>query len=434
MRSARRSITDLALHLHPRSVPASTLRLTLSLGLGGMAATLVGLLLATGALLLFVYSPTAQGAYGSILTLTREVPFGRWIRNIHYLSANLLAGIVLLHGLRVFLTGAFGPGRRLNWIIGLVLLALTLAANFTGYLLPWDQLAYWAAAICVNMLAYVPLCGDWLAGLVRGGAEVGAGTLSTFFTLHVTVVPVLLFTFMGWHFWLVRKAGGLARTEPGPGEPAEERLPVAPDLLAREAAFGLGLVALVLCAAMFLDAPLLAQANPAMSPDPAKAPWYFQGFQELLLHLDPVFAVFVWPVLCAAALVALPFWPGSAGPAGVWFTGPGGRALAGYSSLAGAVAAAGIIALDAFAPSLAQPGGLGGMHGLIVRGLVPTAALLAGFTAGYALFVKKFGRSRAQAVMALALFGFAAMAVCTAAGVWFRGHEMRLVWPFAGGA
>ncbi|NOR49859.1 MAG: cytochrome bc complex cytochrome b subunit, partial [Desulfuromonadales bacterium] len=141
---SRRSFSDFLLHLHPRTVPQETLRLTLSWGLGGMAAMLVGLLFLTGILLLLTYQPSTDSAYTSILTLTREVRFGLWIRNIHHWSANLLVVIAMLHLLRIVLTGAFGPGRRLNWIIGLFLLFLLLSANFTGYLLPWDQLAYWA--------------------------------------------------------------------------------------------------------------------------------------------------------------------------------------------------------------------------------------------------------------------------------------------------
>ena len=208
MTKSRRSFSDFLLHLHPRTVPEETLRFNLSWGLGGMAAVLVGLLFVTGILLLLTYQPSIDSAYTSILTLTREVRFGLWVRNIHHWSANLLVVVAVLHLLRVVLTGAFGPGRRLNWIIGLILLFLLLSAKFTGYLLPWDQLAYWAVTICTSMLGYVPLAGVWLQELFRGGVEIGPATLANFFVLHVAFIPGTLFILLLWHFWLVRRAGG----------------------------------------------------------------------------------------------------------------------------------------------------------------------------------------------------------------------------------
>ncbi len=215
------------------------MRFTLSWGLGGMAATLIGLLISTGVLLLIVYEPSADHAYESILNLTGRTTFGLWIRNIHHWSANFLIVAVLLHLTRVILTGAFGSGRRLNWIIGLCLLILALGANFTGYLLPWDQLAYWAVTICTSMLGYIPLLGSWLQNLFRGGAEVGAPTLSNFFVLHVAFIPATLFILLLWHFWLIRRAGGLARPEESNQDMVSGRVPTMPNLIAREGAVGL---------------------------------------------------------------------------------------------------------------------------------------------------------------------------------------------------
>ncbi len=425
MASSRKSLADLLLHLHPPSVPASTLRFGLSLGLGGMAATLAGLLFATGLLLLLAYRPETDAAYGSILALTQETPFGGWVRDIHHASANLLVAVALLHLLRVAATGAFGPGRRLNWVIGLALLALILAANFTGYLLPWDQLAYWAVTICTSMLAYLPLCGQWLLELFRGGTDIGQPTLANFFVLHVAALPGALVVLSLWHFWLIRRAGGLVR----PDGDTSPRLPTVPCLLAREAAVGLGLIACVLLVAMVWNAPLLAQANPGLSPNPAKAPWYFQGFQELLLHLHPVFAVCVWPLMGAAALVALPFWPKAALPPGVWFGSPRGRRLAAWMTAAGLLLTAGAIVLDNALPTAGQASA----EAWITRGLAPTLFALAVFVGAYRLLVRKGGATRAEAVMACLCLALAGLVVCTVVGVWFRGPEMRLVWPWAHG-
>ncbi|MCJ7600796.1 MAG: cytochrome b N-terminal domain-containing protein [Desulfobulbaceae bacterium] len=426
MQKSRRSITDLILHLHPQTVPRETLRVTLSWGLGGMAAVLVGLLFLTGILLLLVYQPTVEQAYASILVLTRQVPLGLWVRNIHHWSANLLVMVALLHLLRIVLTGAFGPGRRLNWVIGLCLLFLLLAANFTGYLLPWDQLAYWAVTICTSMLGYIPFCGPWLQELFRGGAAIGAPTLANFFVLHVAFIPGTLFLLLLWHFWLVRRAGGLVsvkREENVQGE----RVPTVPDLVVREAAFGLVLVAFVLLVAIVWNAPLLEQANSGMSPNPAKAPWYFLGFQELLLHLHPIFAVFIWPLLAVAALVSLPLCRETALPTGIWFGSHRGRKLAAWTSIVTALVSLVIILADNL---LLQSGETAAVNTLITRGLLPTAILFAFLSGVYVLLTKKLQYTRAEAVMAGIIFLLVALAVCTIIGVWFRGPEMHLIRPW----
>ncbi|EGB13910.1 Cytochrome b/b6 domain-containing protein [Pseudodesulfovibrio mercurii] len=428
MRPSRQSITDLILHLHPRTVPLSTIRFSLSFGLGGMAVTLIGLLFLTGVLLLLAYEPTPGGAYASVQTLGREVPLGYWVRNIHHAGANLLVVVAVLHLLRVVLTGAFGPGRRLNWVIGLFLLFLVLAANFTGYLLPWDQLAYWAVTISTAMLGYIPLCGDWLRTFFRGGAEIGPATLANFHVLHVAVIPGCLLVLLVWHFWLVRKAHGLIGAPEG--DQPVRRVPVVPDLVAREAAVGLGLIALVLLLALVWNAPLLAQANPGMSPNPTKAPWYFQGFQELLLHLHPLFAVFVWPLLAGVTLLLVPFLPDSALPGGVWFGSERGRELALAAALTGAGLALAVVLAD---NALAQAGAPL-TDTLVTRGMVPTAAVLVLAAGAYWLVVRVLGCTRAEAVMAGLVLGFAALAALTVVGVWFRGAEMHLVAPWAQGA
>ena len=145
------------------------------------------------------------------------------------------------------------------------------------------------------MMTYFPCVGPWLMEFFRGGTVVGASTLSNFYALHITVFPGLLLTGMVWHFWLVRKSGGLVRTEPQ-GKVKQQRVSAVPHLIVREAAVGLSLVAIVLIMAIFWNAPLHEQANPGLSPNPAKAPWYFLGFQEMLLHLHPLFAICVVPL------------------------------------------------------------------------------------------------------------------------------------------
>lgn len=425
MPKSRRSITDLVLHLHPSTVPAETMRVSLSWGLGGMAVMLVGLLILTGLLLLLVYQPSTAHAYSSILTLTREVPYGLWIRNIHHWSANLLVVIAVLHLLRVVMTGAFGPGRRLNWVIGLLLLFLLLSANFTGYLLPWDQLAYWAVTICTSMLGYIPLCGTWLFELFRGGSEIGPETLANFFVLHVAMIPGALFILLLWHFWLVRRAGGLVQVEAD--NPKKERVSTVPHLVVREAAVGLALVAFVLILAIFWDAPLLEQANPGMSPNPAKAPWYFLGFQELLLHLHPMFAVLIWPLLGAVALIGVPFGRETSLPPGIWFGSDRGRTLAVLTATIGFITTLAVILLDNL---LIRSEAAVAIDTFVTRGLFPTILLVVLLAGLYYLMVNKFRYTRAESVMAFILLAMVVLTVCTVIGVWFRGAEMHLVWPW----
>jgi hypothetical protein len=195
----------------------------------------------------------------------------------------------------------------------------------------------------------------------------------------------------------------------------------------REAAVGLVLIAFVALLSILWDAPLLEQANPGMSPNPAKAPWYFLGFQELLMHLHPVFAVFVWPLFGAIALLCVPFWSETALPNGVWFGSERGRKLALWTVSVGALATLAIILGDnlLFFSAEAVAG-----NTLITRGLIPTILLLTFLTGLYLLLIKKMNYTRAETVMSLILLVLIALTVCTVIGVWFRGAEMHLVWPW----
>jgi quinol-cytochrome oxidoreductase complex cytochrome b subunit len=295
-----------------------------------MAVVLVFLLLGTGVLLKFVYQPIPEKAYESILHLQRDVLFGRLIRNIHHWSANALIIVAFLHLLRVFFTGAFHTPRQFNWVIGSGLFLGVLFSNFTGYLLPWDQLAFWAITICTGGLEYIPWIGLWLQKLIQGGPEVGPGTLSNFFAIHTAILPAFLLILMPFHFWRIRKAGGLVIPR-GPEQSSGDRgpsVPAIPNLLLREIVVALVLLASVLVFSMLFNAPLGDKANPGLSPNPTKAPWYFMGIQEMLLHFHPIFALFVIPLLMVIALLALPYINYELNTAGVWFASTKGRRMA----------------------------------------------------------------------------------------------------------
>ncbi len=420
----------LLLHLHPRAVPAEALAFPRTFGLGGIAVVLFVLLAVTGSLLLFGYEPSPERAYGSVREIIDQAPFGVFVRNVHHWAANGFLLVAFLHLLRVFYTGAHHPPRRANWIVGLALLLLVVASNFTGYLLPWDQLAYWAVTIATGMLEYVPLLGATLLRAARGGAEVGSKTLALFFVMHVAILPILLFVLTAFHFWLVRKGGGviLPRHE-GEDAPSRTLVPTSPNLVAREGAAALVTLAVVLLIAAVLEAPLLAQANPGMSPNPAKAPWYFMGLQELLVHLHPAFAVFVVPLLAAVLLLALPYLRYSETPSGAYFHSRTGA----RSALAAAVAAFVLTPVYVLADETVRrtPPWLPSLPPAIRTGFVPVVLVCAVLAVVYLAVRRLFSASRLEAVQALLTFLIVAFVVLTVTGSLFRGQAMALAWPWA---
>jgi quinol-cytochrome oxidoreductase complex cytochrome b subunit len=164
----------------------------------------------TGVYLMFFYAPTATSAYSDILKIQSEVPFGLLTRNIHRWAAHLMVFFVFLHMMRVFYHGAYKPPREFNWVVGVVLLFLTIMLSFTGYLLPWDQIAYWAITIGGNMAGYAPLFNTPGKLLLLAGLEVSGNTLLRFYVLHIMVFPLVAAIFLAVHFWRIRKDGGIS--------------------------------------------------------------------------------------------------------------------------------------------------------------------------------------------------------------------------------
>ena len=411
-------------------MPAKALRYTHTFGLGGMSLVLFMMLVSTGLLMIFVYEPSPERAYKSILFMQQEILFGRLIRGVHYWSANLLIAVVALHMLRVFLTGAFHAPRQSNWIIGLSLLFLILLSGFTGYLLPWDQISYWAITICTEMLGYMPGIGQTLQRVILGGTEIGSATVINFYALHTIVVPLLLVALMTWHFWRVRLAGGVVVPQDAQkdSEAGTDYVPFIPNLLLREVAVGLMLIAFVLVIAIFFEAPLGEAANPGLSPNPAKAPWYFAGLQELLLHFHPVFAVFVIPLVVAVAMLRVAYLRYDSDLSGNWFLSPKGRRMAAIAAATAVLFTPLWVLLDEF---VIGPGGwLPGTAPVISNGLVPCTALAVGLVAFYMLLKKHFKASKNETVQALFVLLAVGFTILTVTGVWFRGAGMALVWPW----
>jgi len=201
-------------HLHPVKIKRHGLKLTYTFCLGGLSFFLFVLLTVTGIYLMFFYRPSANlggaQAYGDMLAIRNGVIFGDLVRNIHRWGAHLMVLSVSLHMARVFYTGAYKPPREFNWVVGVILLFLTLGLSFTGYLLPWDQLSIWAVTVGTNLAGYSPLIANQARFILIGGIEVGPNTLLRWYVLHVLALPFVLVLFLSVHFWRIRKDGGIS--------------------------------------------------------------------------------------------------------------------------------------------------------------------------------------------------------------------------------
>jgi len=395
-----------------------------------MAATLILLLMGSGLLLKFAYEPTPVAAHASVQALIAGTPYGKLIRNLHYWCAHLVVAVMFLHLLRVFCTGAFHGPRRINWIAGLGLIILVLGANFPGYLLPWDQLAYWAVTVSTGMLEYVPLVGAYLRATILSDGELGPRTLQLFYALHTAVLPVVLIALMAYHFWRIRKTKGLVVPRPidSAMEENPDRVPVFPDLLLRETTTALVLIAAVLLLATLVDVPLGEPGNPGLSPNPTRAPWYFAGLQELLLHFHPVLVVFAIPLVVGFGLLVIPYLKYETDTGGIWFASRTGRKTAGVAAVTAMIATPFLILADTwFAGAGSFPSGLAPA---LANGWLPTLAVLLAIGGYYAVIKIRFHATKNETVQSVFILLATAYAILTITGVWFRGEGMALTIPW----
>ncbi len=362
-------VSNFLLHWFPAKGLLASLDWRYSLWLGTATSALLLLLVVSGLPLLFLHVPSVERAYASVKDIEYVVTFGSWIRSVHRIAAHLMVAAVFLHLVRVFVTGAYkngvgqGQHREWNWLIGVAMFLVTLLLSFTGYLLPWDQLAFWAVTVGTNIASALPLVGDRVRELLLGGRAIDQPTLIRFYALHVIMLPGALLALFAYHMWRIRKDGGLASADgaallPAAAEVAPARTktytllgiargtgpfvratsleaPVTrvnsvPDLTRRAAIVVLGTVAVVSILAVFIGSPLEEAANPLVTPNPAKAPWYFLWLQELVT--DTTFRIgsltvsgalvggIVIPGLLVALLAAWPWIDRSAASAaGLWF-------------------------------------------------------------------------------------------------------------------
>ncbi len=204
---AMTSFHNFFLHVYPVKVPMKVLSFRSTGRLGFIATVLFTILFVSGTYLMFFYRPSIPDAYLDMHEIHSTVAFGQFMRNIHRWAAHLMVVVVFVHMLRVFYAGAYRAPRQFNWMIGVFLLLLTLGLSFTGYLLPWDQLAFWAITVGTNVAGYVPFLGDRARQMLLGGPEVGGDALLRFYVLHIYVLPTLIALFLAVHIWRVRKDG-----------------------------------------------------------------------------------------------------------------------------------------------------------------------------------------------------------------------------------
>ena len=200
---------SLALHIHPVKVRERAIRFSYTFYLGTITFSLFIILVVTGVLLMLYYQPAIPNAYQNMKDLQYVVSNGMFLRNMHRWAAHLMVIAVFLHMLRVFYKGAYRRPREFNWVIGVFLFLLTLLLSYTGYLLPYDQLSYWAVTVGANIVKYVPIVGKSIRFLVLGGNDIGEYTLVRFYVLHCVILPLVMSSLIGLHFWRIRKDGGL---------------------------------------------------------------------------------------------------------------------------------------------------------------------------------------------------------------------------------
>ena len=362
-------VSNFLLHWFPAKAMKPSLGWTYSFWLGTASAALFLVLILSGLPLMFLYVPSVERAYATIKDIEYVVTFGSWLRSVHRLSAHLMVIAVALHLVRVFLSGAYkngtgrGQRREWNWVLGVGMLLATLFLSFTGYLLPWDQLAFWAVTVGTNIAASIPWVGPEIRELLIGGRAIEQPTLIRFYALHVFLLPALLFVLFLYHMWRIRKDGGLAgadreallaeraAVEPGPTktytllgvargtaptirattlEAPHRTVNAVPDLIRRAAIVTIGSIALLSVLSALIRSPLEAAANPLVTPNPAKAPWYFLWLQEIVtdttVHIGSftINGAFIGGVVLPGLLIGLlTLWPwldrSAASAAGRWF-------------------------------------------------------------------------------------------------------------------
>ncbi|MFV1965828.1 MAG: cytochrome b N-terminal domain-containing protein [Pirellulaceae bacterium] len=478
--------SNVFLHVLPTRIHIHALRIRSTLGLGVISLVLFFLLVITGVALMIYYKPSTADAYNSMKEIQYVVPTGRFMRNIHRWAAHGMVLCVILHMARAFYTAAYKGTRRFNWVVGMALFVLTLALSFTGYLLPWDQLAYWALTIgseiaqspreltdAMGVTAWMDI-GGLQKRLLLGANYVGEEALIRFYVLHIVVLPVLTCAFVAVHLWRIRKDGGITRPraadeddnaetrvvsgEPDGGiavdpcvsplsstlhptktyglmavvpsrTPAVDRsmantIPSWPNAIYAIAALSMLTFAVMLCLGHCFDAPLKEHANPAVPENPAKAPWYFLGLQELVSYSAFMGGVGV-PGIVVLGLMLIPYLDREKEDVGVWFSGRGGRWVSALSAVLTTGVTLGTLAftvnfgwLRNWFPDIPQ----------IVITFVNPGTVLLGIFVGWSFAVTKRTNSTRMGALAMFTCFLVAFAVLTYFAMIHRGPNWDFYW------
>lgn len=359
-------VKNVLLHAFPNKISKGSLSWKYSMYLGTISFVLFMILVVTGVILMFLYVPSVERAYSSVKDIEFVVSFGWLLRSMHRISAHLMVAVVFLHMVRVFVTGAYkngksvGSNRPLNWIIGIGLLLMTLLLSFTGYLLPWDQLAYWAITVGTNIASSAPIVGEKIRFFLLGGNTIDQNALIRFYVLHVFFLPMVVVFLFVWHMWRIRKDGGLAVVD-------QEALSQKPEIVAaiksktysllgitngtsvhvqttmvneevntvssipnltrRLWLVTLGTTLVTIILSIIFRAPLEAAANPAVTPNPAKAPWYFLWLQEIVtistipLGFITINGALIGGIILPTVMIGLAVWWPYRDPAGLTSVG-----------------------------------------------------------------------------------------------------------------
>jgi ubiquinol-cytochrome c reductase cytochrome b subunit len=310
--------TSFLFHIRPRYYEMGSTIFSHTFRLGFFTSLFFFVELFTGLILMVYYTPSPEKAYLSIVDLMTNVPYGEFLRNMHRLGAEAMVIFTVLHMLRTYLTGSYKKERSFTWLTGVVLLGITLFLSFSGYLLPWDQLAYWAVTIGTSMAEAAPLIGNQTNLILRGAPDIAANGLLRFYLLHVVLLPLGAILVISIHYYKVSREHGISLpakyTDEGNASPekkkwAKTRVDFLPDLFTSEIFWtSLGLFLTILAITiMGYRAPLEHVANPQATPLDTKAPWYFWWLQGMLKLGDKTLMGIILPTIIIIVLVAIPY-------------------------------------------------------------------------------------------------------------------------------
>ena len=456
------------LHIHSTRTHTWSLNPRFTYGLGVIAFVSFLTLCLTGVFLMIYYEASIPEAYQSVKDLSFVSSAGKYVRNIHRWAAHLMVFSVFAHMIRVFYTNSYKAPREFNWLIGMLLLTITLGLSFTGYLLPWDQLAFWAVTIGSNIAAspreltdafgitQIFDIGGLQKELLLGGDEVGQGALTRFYLLHVMILPAAAFALIGVHFWRIRKDGGLSRPPDAskPGDPGvtgksafatnktyglmavvkgktaavdkgpEGTVASFPHAFRAELAAAMCFIAFTCILSFLWDAPLKELANANIPENPAKAPWYFLGLQELVSYSAFAGGMMI-PVVVVAGLALIPFLDREKGVSGTWLDRGAEKKIFWGSLVYGFATTIAVVAftvkfgwLRSWYPSIPQ----------IVITVCNPGTLITLLYAAFSLIVLQRSASTRKGAVALFTCFLCGFIVLTIVGVYFRGPNWDFYW------